>query len=54
MSKKTVKCKTCENEVAISARVCPNCGQRNPGITLMGRIIGISIFIVFIISNMLF
>lgn len=29
MSNKTVKCKTCGNEIAAKAKTCPNCGAKN-------------------------
>ena len=32
MSKKLIECKSCEKEVSKTARTCPHCGQKNPGI----------------------
>ncbi|MBQ8763684.1 MAG: zinc ribbon domain-containing protein [Clostridia bacterium] len=28
MSKKTIKCKSCSNDVSSKAKVCPNCGSK--------------------------
>ena len=50
MSKKMVKCKACGNEIAKSAKVCPNCGKKNKKplwqtiLVIFGIIIVIGIF----------
>lgn len=36
MSKKLIKCKTCGNEIAKSAKVCPHCGAKNKKHTVLG------------------
>lgn len=41
---KLVECKACKKEVAQNAKVCPHCGQKNPGVN------GKNIFIGFVVA----
>lgn len=34
-------CKSCKHKVATSAKTCPNCGVANPGVTVMGQLVGL-------------
>ncbi len=35
------KCKECKHAVATSAKTCPNCGVKNPGVKLVHSLIGL-------------
>lgn len=36
------KCKTCDKEVSQSAKVCPHCGQKNPGVKNWQVLVGLA------------
>jgi hypothetical protein len=45
-------CKECKKEVSVSAKVCPHCGVKDPGITTKELVIGIALlgFFVWVIG----
>lgn len=43
----TTECKACKKEVAIDAKTCPHCGQRNPGHTWKESMQGCLFLIIF-------
>ena len=45
---KLARCKSCKREVAKSAKLCPHCGQKNPGLTAMESMAGGLAFIVIV------
>lgn len=49
MSSKMVKCKSCGNDIAASAKSCPNCGAKNSKSAIKKVLIGICIFAVLVI-----
>lgn len=38
--KRVTECKSCKKEVAKRAKVCPHCGQKNPGTTMIEGVVG--------------
>lgn len=40
------KCKECKKEVSNSAKVCPHCGIKNPGVTFFHQLLGIILIMV--------
>ncbi|KJZ51996.1 zinc ribbon domain-containing protein [Pseudomonas marginalis] len=43
-------CKSCKHSVDASARVCPSCGVKNPGVTVGQHVLGLLILLVIIAS----
>lgn len=52
MSKKVTECKSCKKEVSKTARTCPHCGKKNPGINT-GKGCLIIIIIAVVISSLI-
>ena len=46
-----IKCKECKKEVSSTAKICPNCGIKNPNPTSSGAIIFFVVLAIVIISN---
>ncbi|AKX51730.1 hypothetical protein AKN92_09725 [Thiopseudomonas alkaliphila] len=40
------KCKECKKEVSNSAKICPHCGIKNPGVTFFHQLLGIILIMV--------
>ena len=51
MSGKLTECKSCKKEVSITAKTCPHCGQKNPGVGYLAIIVIAIIFSIFISSG---
>lgn len=49
MSSKLVLCKSCQKDVSPSAKICPHCGQRFPGVSNKGYGTGCLVIIVIVI-----
>lgn len=41
-------CKSCKHTVDAVAKVCPNCGVKNPGVKVVGQVFGVVILLVII------
>ncbi|CAM3783707.1 zinc ribbon domain-containing protein [Xenorhabdus thuongxuanensis] len=47
---KLVKCRKCKEEVSKNEKVCPHCGEKNPGISNLETFLGLGIFIIICVA----